>query len=1089
MPEVIRFYDLFLVYHPDDVTVVRRIAAQLNAMGTECRFEEDDFRKSAVDVGELKANVLRSHTIGVVLSPVSAASQLCNELIQYAVNNSKRIVSLILDEDIEVEVHPAIAENPFVYFRQQDKLAERVDELRQHLTVDHETRLHTELLVAADKWQRRGRRPSQLLPPQRVAEARQWLAGGSGRNLKPSPLLVEFIHSSRRQRQPSQRKFPRARIGIAAIVLIGLGLGFLLLRAALRENQAAQAAAASTSAAQTQMAMTAVAGTAASDSVLILVDRLAATSVMIGESVSQTAQAVAVAATQTAEAEQTANAIATVARATDIYERARDADAARLVDAAKAALDAGDSELALALAWVAKDALDDPKSAYRVLRPATAAGRSASLADVSALRFQPGGDRFAVITFNSDKALIYDSATWEVLAEISDHTSTISQLAYSPDGSTLITASDDGEIVVRDGKNGSVIKRWTGRQGAVAAMAFHPSGDRIFSAGSESSLAAWDIETGEQLAGYAPTDGQAGVISDLLVSADGGRVIGWLSDAGTMVMAQWAAEALEPLDQVLDGLVYRGYDADYRYGYSGGRSLPAYPGDTNTGDLIIWDLAAGEQIVQLTEGFNWSLGDLTVATDELLYISFDDDVALVGVESSDGGQRDVLVSLVDGAVIQQFEDEHAAGWRSADFLDSQTLVALTRDNRVLLWSSEDGSVIREIGRAPQDLSAIDFNAEANTVIGMTDDGRVYLWRLSEGRGESVETMPDVLPGSSISPSGELLILVNESGLSLQDVASGDIKRTIDGRQVSYEGAFFAVYDDERVIVYDAESGEEAQSWTVGWDDLREMHLAQDGERLLALVGDDELWLLRSGSDEPLKLDAGNAGTPSKVEFAATGERMLSLHQDRALLWDVNSGRALGGYPLDLESGAAVDAAFDSAGETLYFFVRLENDLASLTAVALADNSVRRSTYIDVADGKLSRDGQALLLWLREGGISINDTMTGEALHSLPLAAGSASQSRYLAEPGLLITAVGAELALWDVEDGEVNQRFEQAQPIAEFSVSDDGQRILTRDAAGVHRLWQVESPAELLRRIEAESPPRDLTCDERVQHFVLPLCE
>ena len=116
-------------------------------------------------------------------------------------------------------------------------------------------------------------------------------------------------------------------------------------------------------------------------------------------------------------------------------------------------------------------------------------------------------------------------------------------------------------------------------------------------------------------------------------------------------------------------------------------------------------------------------------------------------------------------------------------------------------------------------------------------------------------------------------------------------------------------------------------------------------------------------------------------------------------------------------------------------------------------------------------------------------MTGEALHSLPVAVESLSESRYLSQHGLLITAVGANLEIWAVEDGEVDQRFEHAQPIADFSVSDDGQRILTRDAAGVYRFWQVESPAELLRRIEAESPPRDLTCAERVQHLVLPLCE
>jgi len=213
-----QFFDIFFIYHPDDIVVVRRIAAQLKALGLACRFDEDEFSGRAVDIGLLKADVLRSHAVAIVLSPVSAASQLCNELIQHAVTNSKRIVSMILNDDIDVEVHPAVADNPYVFFREQDHLADRVEEARQYMAVDYEVRLHTELLVAADRWQRRGRRPSQLLPPERVMAARQWLANDTLRTVKPSPLLVEYIHSSRRQRAPSGLTIPFARLSLALLL-------------------------------------------------------------------------------------------------------------------------------------------------------------------------------------------------------------------------------------------------------------------------------------------------------------------------------------------------------------------------------------------------------------------------------------------------------------------------------------------------------------------------------------------------------------------------------------------------------------------------------------------------------------------------------------------------------------------------------------------------------------------------------------------------------------------------------------------------------------------------------------------------------
>ncbi|MCY3778994.1 MAG: toll/interleukin-1 receptor domain-containing protein [Chloroflexi bacterium] len=1086
MPDENQFYDLFFVYHPVDISIVRRIAAQLSAMGNACRFEEDDFSKSAVDVAALKEDVLRSHAVGVLLSPESAASQLCNELIQHAVNNSKRIVSLILDEDIQVEVHPAIADNPYVFFRERDDLAERVDELRGYLKVDHETRLHTELLVAADAWQRRGRRPSQLLPPERVAEARQWLAGGGTRQLKPSPLLVEFVHSSRRQRPASGPSFPRPRLIMAFLAFTVLALGFLLLRAALEANQTTRAAAAQTQAAGTQWAVTDAAATAARDNALSLVDSLAATSVVIGESVNQTAQAVAATATVAARAMETANAVATVARATEIYEQARDADAARLVDAAEAALDRGDAELALALAWVAKDALDNPKPAYRVLR--RAASSSLTLEAVTALRFQPGGEHFALIADAGDAIRIYESATWKLTAELDDHAATISQLVYSPDGSRLISASSDGEIVMRAGENGAILKRLQGHTGAAAAVVFDPAGGRFYSAGDEPPLAAWDADSGEALATGAAPDGEGLLIDRLLVTADGGRVIGWATGAGKRVMLQWDASTLERLSA--DGeIVYLGHDPAGRYAYSGGRSLPAYPGDPNTGDLLIWDASVGEPVARLDEGFNWSPGDLTAPNDDLAFISFHDDVALLGVESSSGGRRAALVDLADGDFIRGYDNDLGRNLKSAAFLDRQSVLSLTRDNRVLLWSAADGGIIREIGGAGPGLVEISFNEAANTIAAWRDDGGLQLLRLNDSRGESLELLPEALPGAGISPSGQTLLLRGDAGTRLTSAETGEILQEIDAELVRPLGAFFAVWDGARVTLYDMESGGELHSWSGLWGDLKALHLAADGAWLLAVDEDEELWLIGRERDEPQMLDAGNAGPPSKVEFSRTGERMLSLHHNRAILWDLRSGGAMGEYDLNVESVVAVDAAFDAAGEGLVFFAQLANGLGSLTALTIPEQVVGHHTYVGVIAGGLSGDGSLLLLTLGEGGSRIVDTASGAVIHALPELAGGPSLWRHLPEPGLLVIAAGRELGIWDLQDGQLDQRSVHGSPIADFSVSDDGRLVLTRDANDDHRLWRVESPTELLRRIEAENPPRELSCAERVRYLVLPLCE
>ncbi len=1082
-------YDLFFVYHPADVSIVRRIAAQLSAMGSACRFEEDDFSKAAVDIAALKDCVLRSHAVGVVLSPDSAASQLCNELIQHAVNNSKRLVSLILDDEIEVEVHPAIADNPYVYFRERDNLAEQVDELRQYLRFDHETRLHTSLLVAADIWQRRGRRPSQLLPQERVAEARQWLADSSLRTLKPSPLLVEYIHSSRRQRPPSASALPRAKIGLALLVMVALGFGFLLLRAALAANQAGRAAAAQTSTAHARLAITEAAATAASDSALSLVDSLAATSAQLGETVKLTEMAVEEAATQAVIATETAQALATIARATEVYEQARDADAARLVDAAQAALDAGDRELALALAWVAKDALDEPKPAYRVLRRAASTARSLTLDTESMPGFRPDAEQFALIADGGATAKIYDSASWSLAATIDDHNAPITQVAYSPDGGSLVTASSDGEIVVRASDGGDAKLRLSGHAGAVTAIAFHPTGSRLYSAGSDPLLAAWDIESGQRLVTISLAPDVEMTIDKLLATADGERIIGWGAASGEAIMRTWSADSLEISSPADDDTVYRGADAAGQYAYSGGSSLPAYRGDPNTGALIFWDLLSGDEIARLDDGFNWSLGDLSAPSDELQFISFHDGLALAGVASNDGGRRAVVVDLAAGGSIRLLDTDLTANLRSAAFVDRQSLLSVTLDGRLVLWSAADGEVVQEFGNAGREISEFSVNAAANTIIGRTAGALATLWRLDASWGETSRPLSGALAGSGISPGGGTLLLRDEAGFRLAAIDTQEIRLETEAELVGHRDAFIAAYDGARVTLYDFDSGEALRSWTAPWDSLSALHLSADGEGILAVDVDEALWLLSRGRDEPLSLDAISAGAPKKVAYSSDGRRMLSLHEGRAVLWDLAAGHALGLYALDAGSVVAVDAAFDADDDRLVFFTVLDKGLASLTTIATPETVLLRHTVIGVDAGILARGGEALLLKLRDGGIRIIDAAGAETITTLPRATAPPSDWEYLLERGLLIVASGSELIVWDVSDEDVDHVFRHSQPIMNFSASEDGAGIVIRDARGEHHYWRVESPAELLRRIEAENPPRALTCVERIRYLVLPLCE
>ena len=583
--------------------------------------------------------------------------------------------------------------------------------------------------------------------------------------------------------------------------------------------------------------------------------------------------------------------------------------------------------------------------------------------------------------------------------------------------------------------------------------------------------------------------GDALAIDELLVTADGTRIIAWSHADGETSIAQFSADTLEPLTGDSDGLVYRGVDDEGRIGYSGGRSLPAYPGDRQTGDLTFWDMSNGERISQVSDGFNWSIlsADLTAATDELLFITFAGETALLGIGDSAGGQRIVLVNIADGSVTRVFENELAAKVISAEFVDASAVLSATRDNRLLLWSSEDGSLIREIGSTTETLEQIRQSPTGDTIAGLTSDGTLYLWRLDSATASPAQVLPDAARGTTITREGNLL-LVTADGISLRGLDTGESRAQFAPGLLDAAGGRFAIFTEGIASIYDAETGAEIRSWTTDIEEARAIWLSPIADMLVVDTASAGLWLLNSNPDSPRQLPIGELDQAVLTTFANDGERFLTLHRRRAVLWDATTGTALGAYPLDVPPDATVGAIF-GADEALHFFIRLENGVAGLTRVSLSDNTVERQTFVDVHHSDFTADGQYLTMALTSGGLQIIETARGDIVHQLEGVGVAASALRYLPAKNLLAAATGRELILWDAAAGEIEQEFSHPYPIEDLSLSRDGMFILTRDERGTHRLRRVESAAELLARIERDFEPRALTCAERAQYAVFPLCE
>ena len=76
----------------------------------------------------------------------------------------------------------------------------------------------------------------------------------------------------------------------------------------------------------------------------------------------------------------------------------------------------------------------------------------------------------------------------------------VDSAAFSPDGSRIVTASDDKTARVWDAATGKAIAVLSGHEGKVHSAAFSPDGTRIVTASEDKTARLWDAATGNAIA-------------------------------------------------------------------------------------------------------------------------------------------------------------------------------------------------------------------------------------------------------------------------------------------------------------------------------------------------------------------------------------------------------------------------------------------------------------------------------------------------------------------------------------------------------------------------------------------------------------
>jgi WD40 repeat protein len=643
---------------------------------------------------------------------------------------------------------------------------------------------------------------------------------------------------------------------------------------------------------------------------------------------------------------------------------------------------------AQALASLARAVREDPKNHAAVVRlytllisqhswplPLTPPLRHDD--EVLSAVFSPDGTR--IVTASQDKtARIWDANTGEPVGDVMRHDGPVDTASFSPDGNSIVTASDDGTARLWDAHTGKPIGETMKHDDEVYSAAFSPDGARVVTASFDKTARIWDAHTGQPVG--EPLR-EKSCVNSASFSPDGTRIVTACGSAG---------------------------DKEF-YAH-------------------LWDARTGR-----------ATGEPMAHTSNVLSAVFSPDGMLVVTASSDGTAR-----LWDGRTGQPKGEplHHAGEVHSACFSpNGDRVVTASLDKTARVWDVRTGEPIGEPMHASFEINSARFSPDGARIVTACWDKTACLWDAYTGKpiGEPM-LQKGCVNSASFSPDGTRIVTASDDYTAREwDAHTGQLvplalrheagvasaRYNADGTRI-VTGSF-----DRTARLWDAHTGQPIGEPMHHDAEVNSALFSPDGTRVVTASQDKTARVWDANTGEPIGVPLRHDGIVTSAAFGPDNSTVVTGSYDKtARLWNGSTGQAIG-VPLR-HDGIVISACFSPDG----------------TRVATA-------CVADTGDPANAR------LW---------DAHTGQPMGAEMTHAGSVFSVSFSSDGARVVTASEDFTArIWDAHSGQpLGKAMRHDDWVNSAGFSPDGTRVVTASVDNSARVWDARTGQPDGRQMEHE---------------------